>query len=134
MHGLVSSRWRLSSIDDSCYLSTVHLVALASQWLVALRFLRGLCLDRASELDKALEAFSMAIASAPQDEGLLPPDSEEGGDCGGFNVNMQAAFLRQRGKIRHLLRDFEGARRVLRREHSVSLGYIPNWPTRHRRC
>ncbi len=62
---------------------------------------------KANELGEAEGAFSLAI------EGQKKPPPAEGGESRAADTaesEMRAAYHRERGKVRQLLRDFDGAR------------------------
>lgn len=60
---------------------------------------------KADEPDQAEAAFSMAIRCRKRrDQGRAP------GAANGTDTRMQIAHHRERGRVRQLLRDFDGAR------------------------
>lgn len=73
------------------------------------RHLRGVCLVKAGAFQEAEEAFSKAVNGSKQaavvdDKRLAVEGTSSNGE------DMRAAFYRERGKVRQLLRDFAGAR------------------------
>lgn len=73
------------------------------------RHLRGVCLVKAGAFQEAEDAFSKAVdgqkqAAVVDDERPAVEGTSNNGE------DMRAAFYRERGKVRQILRDFAGAR------------------------
>lgn len=66
---------------------------------------RGLCLVKANELGRAEDAFSLAIERRKNGG-----QRSASGAANGTDARMKAAYHLERGKVRQLLRNFDGAR------------------------
>lgn len=70
---------------------------------------------QANELDEAEDAFSLAIECRQQAADGVESRAEDATRTG-----MRAACHSERGKVRQLLRDFDGARQASETNYSVS--------------
>lgn len=71
---------------------------------------------KADELEEAEDAFSLAIECRKRRVRGKAPSTADGTD-----TRMQAAHHRERGRVRQLLRDFDGARQVRERKNAGQL-------------